>query len=384
MKVWSFAQFKNVTAFLQKPLVWRWFFSLVAIVALVCVLFLPQNKAPRSQVAKAEININAQTAPMGTSAFARIKKNFDRIARSKKPRLLVFNSTNETAEMIVRQGFQEQIKSLKNDDEIAFSGTLVTKDGSNVSLSLYDGTELLVKPLSKIQVEFQRHGDGLDIRLTVILGGLDISIENQLAESTTPEILRSFEVFQNGELLWSPNRPSTVSKLNANMQTERRVPVVQIAKGAPHSKEFASKPVEELQLIESETALALNSDLTQELSATNHVDPIEKRDSDFNLLNSTLTNDDIRNQIKTQAGGFQRCYLAMTHRVAGARELPRGTLKFSLLIESSGKTKDIKLKTNPFNDSLFEQCATDALKRVSFRSFQGAAIPVAEVQVQLE
>ncbi|MDX9732094.1 MAG: hypothetical protein RBT63_10015 [Bdellovibrionales bacterium] len=126
------------------------------------------------------------------------------------------------------------------------------------------------------------------------------------------------------------------------------------------------------------------------------------RDRGGNLLRSTLTNDDIRSQVRAQAGSFQRCYVAMVNRAServsehtpgtatGRSEknetaaLPRGTFYVSFKIQPIGKVDDPRVMKSPFNDRVFDRCAADALARLRFRSFQGAAIPVTDFPITLE
>lgn len=118
------------------------------------------------------------------------------------------------------------------------------------------------------------------------------------------------------------------------------------------------------------------------------------------LLSSTLTNDDIRSQMKAQAGGFQKCYVSMVNRMSEAAataesgagdgeprdagELPRGETLVSFKILASGKVTEAKVLRSPFQDELFDRCLVEALGRVRFRPFQGATIPVAEFPIVLE
>jgi hypothetical protein len=115
----------------------------------------------------------------------------------------------------------------------------------------------------------------------------------------------------------------------------------------------------------------------------------EKAKLDSSLLRSSLTNDDIRTQIKAQAGGVQKCYVSMVNRMSEASdrnsgELPRGEIIVAFKIFSSGKIDDGRVVNSPFQDQLFNRCVVEALHRVRLRPFEGAAIPVSEFPILLE
>lgn len=136
--------------------------------------------------------------------------------------------------------------------------------------------------------------------------------------------------------------------------------------------------------------------------ATNQTKENAKDESreESSLLRSTLTNDDIRSQMKAQAGGFQKCYVSMVNRMSeaatasdtqtpdgaerAAGELPRGEVLVSFKILASGKVEDSTVIRSPFQDELFDRCVVEALGRIRFRPFQGATIPVAEFPIVLE
>ena len=114
---------------------------------------------------------------------------------------------------------------------------------------------------------------------------------------------------------------------------------------------------------------------------------------DTSLIRSTLTNDDIRSQVKSQAGSLQKCYVTMVNRMSEASdgdqnkskgELPRGEIRVSFKILSSGKVEEPRVLKSPFQDQTFERCTAEALGRMRFRPFQGPTIPVGDFPIVLE
>lgn len=176
----------------------------------------------------------------------------------------------------------------------------------------------------------------------------------------------------------------------------RMVPLIQIGETLePGLETEASQDLQEKLEIESETELATAP--TVDLEALDPVDPRQKTlpkkatpagKKQMGLLGSTLTNDDIRTQVRSQAGSFQKCYVTMVNRMseAGARvgSLPRGEIIVSFKILSTGKTEAARVLKSPFKDQIFERCITQALERLRFRQFQGATIPIAEFPIVLE
>jgi len=109
------------------------------------------------------------------------------------------------------------------------------------------------------------------------------------------------------------------------------------------------------------------------------------------LIRSTLTNDDIRSQVKSQAGSLQKCYVTMVNRMSETSssnqtkgELPRGEIRVSFKILSSGKVEEPRVLQSPFQDQTFERCTAEALGRMRFRPFQGPNIPVGDFPIVLE
>lgn len=117
----------------------------------------------------------------------------------------------------------------------------------------------------------------------------------------------------------------------------------------------------------------------------------EMSTSNPGLIRSTLTNDDIRSQVKSQAGSLQKCYVTMVNRMSETTdsanskgELPRGEIRVSFKILSSGKIEEARVLESPFQDQTFERCTAEALGRMRFRPFQGPTIPVGDFPIVLE
>ncbi len=106
------------------------------------------------------------------------------------------------------------------------------------------------------------------------------------------------------------------------------------------------------------------------------------------LLRSTLTNDDIRTQVRSQGGSFQKCYVTMVNRMSeskvSAGALPKGETLVSFKIMPTGKVEEQRVIKSPFKDATFDRCIAEAIGRLRFRQFQGAAIPVGEFPIVLE
>lgn len=170
---------------------------------------------------------------------------------------------------------------------------------------------------------------------------------------------------------------------------------------AEKESELATMPATEVPTLGTKTSDAPATDAT----AAAKKDVRESTAAESNLLRSTLTNDDIRTQMKAQAGGLQKCYVSMVNRMSesslsgqtdsqspssmsqaneGTGELPRGEVVVSFKILASGKVEGGQVVRSPFEDELFGRCVVEALNRVRFRPFQGATIPVAEFPIVLE
>lgn len=171
-------------------------------------------------------------------------------------------------------------------------------------------------------------------------------------------------------------------------QIPRTVPLIQIGDGLPDPGLNAE---EELRIEkESELSSPPVTDIEPDLrDKVDRSSPPGKTEGDSETrLFSTLTNDDIRSQVKAQAGGFQKCFVGMVNRKSeagqGMTALPKGEIKVSFKIKPGGNVADPRIVSSPFNDKTFDLCVTEALERITFNSFQGATIPISEFPILLE
>jgi len=106
------------------------------------------------------------------------------------------------------------------------------------------------------------------------------------------------------------------------------------------------------------------------------------------LSDATLSDSEIRETVRKQGGGFQKCYIAMVNRMtqasATAAQLPRGEVKLSFRILPSGKSAEVKIQSAPFQDEVFNRCVIEAMSRVLFRGFSGSAIQINEFPISLQ
>lgn len=103
---------------------------------------------------------------------------------------------------------------------------------------------------------------------------------------------------------------------------------------------------------------------------------------------SSLNDEEIRDTVRKQGGGFQKCYIAMVNRMtqssATASQLPRGEVKLSFKIQPSGKSAEVKIQSTPFQDDVFNRCVIEAMSRVLFRGFSGPTIQINEFPIALQ
>lgn len=103
---------------------------------------------------------------------------------------------------------------------------------------------------------------------------------------------------------------------------------------------------------------------------------------------ASLSDSEIRDTVRKQGGGFQKCYIAMVNRMTqsstAAAQLPRGEVKMSFRILPSGKSADVKIQSAPFQDEVFNRCVIEAMSRVLFRGFSGSAIQINEFPITLQ
>ncbi len=259
---------------------------------------------------------------------------------------------------------------------------LQTQAASAVVIEFRPGPTLRLLENSRLVAELDTSRDGA-IQATVLTGEVTV-----LNPGSNPQ----FQLLHNGV---------SVDFRSGETPMPRTVPLIQVGQGADAGVADANDLEEKLEVErESEMGAAPTVDLDQAVpnatpvaTAGENTDPRPKtlpaKNGDAKgLLRSTLTNDDIRSQVRAQAGSFQKCYVTMVNRMSesgvSAGALPKGEVTVSFKILPTGKVEDARILRSPFKDLTFERCAADALSRMRFRQFQGAAIPVGEFPIVLE
>lgn len=250
---------------------------------------------------------------------------------------------------------------------------LQTQAASAAVIEFRPGPTLRLLENSRLVAELDASRDGA-IQATVLAGEVTV-----LNPGSNP----LFTLMHNGV---------SVPFRNGEAPMPRTVPLINIGTGAEGPATGAADLEEKLEVErESELATAPAVDLE---AASGTPAPVDARPKTLpaknadGLLRSTLTNDDIRTQVKAQAGSFQKCYVTMVNRMsesgAAATALPKGSVFVAFRILPTGKVDEPRVLRSPFKDTTFERCVAEALGRLRFRQFQGAAIPVGEFPIVLE
>ncbi len=257
---------------------------------------------------------------------------------------------------------------------------LQTQAASAAVIEFRPGPTIRLLENSRLVAELDTSRDGA-IQATVLAGEVTI-----LNPGTNP----LFALLHNGV---------SINFRDGEVPMPRTVPLIQIG---PSTDGAATSDLEEKLEIEKESEISAAPPSTDLDSispgatptsdeSTSPEDPRPKKlpaKNESGLLRSTLTNDDIRTQLRSQAGSFQKCYVTMVNRMSESgvarQALPKGEIRVSFKIQPTGKIEDAKILHSPFKDATFERCAADALSRMRFRQFQGAAIPVGEFPIILE
>lgn len=261
--------------------------------------------------------------------------------------------------------------------------TVQTQAASAAVIEFTPGPTLRLLENSRLVTEVDSTRDGT-IQATLLAG--EVAVLNP-GPAAAPGAKSNFVLMQDGKALDY-----------SSGSIPRTVPLVQLdgGGGAGAKPSDALDLQEKLELErESEMATAPSSEIENlppkagEKTATDAAKPTTKTEAPLpNLLRSTLTNDDIRTQLRSQAGHFQKCYVTMVNRMtegaAQATALPRGEIKVAFKIISSGKVLEPKILSTPFKDPIFDRCVLEALSRLRFRPFQGATIPIGEFPIVLE
>lgn len=257
---------------------------------------------------------------------------------------------------------------------------LQTQAASAAIIEFRPGPTLRLLENSRLVAELDTSRDGA-IQATVLTGEVAV-----LNPGSNPQ----FQLLHNGV---------PVDFRSGETPMPRTVPLIQVGPGADTGVADVNDLEEKLEVErESEMGAAPTVDLDQvtpnaAVGTSENADPRPKtlpaKNGDSkNLIRSTLTNDDIRSQVRSQAGSFQKCYVTMVNRMSesgvSAGALPKGEVIVSFKILPTGKVDEARVLRSPFKDLTFERCAADALGRMRFRQFQGAAIPVGEFPIVLE
>lgn len=255
---------------------------------------------------------------------------------------------------------------------------LQTQAASAVVIVFHPGPTLRLLENSRLVAELDASRDGA-INATILAGEVTV-----LDAGTNP----LFVLQHNGVAV--PFR-------EGEAPVARTVPLIQVGPSGDAATQ-ATGDLEEKLEIEKETELSTTpsvdldnivpSPTPQGTPADLRPKALPKKGEPEGLLSSTLTNDDIRSQVKSQAGSFQKCYVTMVNRMSeknvGAGALPKGAISVSFKIQPTGKIVEPRVIKSPFKDDTFERCVGEALGRMRFRQFQGAAIPVGEFPIVLE
>ena len=249
---------------------------------------------------------------------------------------------------------------------------LQTQAGSQAVIEFRPGPTLRLLENSRLVAQLDTSRDGA-IQATVLTGEVAV-----LNPGTNPQ----FQLLHNGV---------SIDFRSGEMPMPRTVPLIQVGP----DDDTVTSDINDLEE-------KLEAERESEMGAAPHVDienadprpktlPTKssgKNEESGSLLRSTLTNDDIRSQVRSQAGSFQKCYVSMVNRMSesgvSADALPKGEVIVSFKILPTGKVDGARILRSPFKDLTFERCAADALSRMRFRQFQGAAIPVGEFPIVLE
>ncbi|MBN8540408.1 MAG: hypothetical protein J0L82_08480 [Deltaproteobacteria bacterium] len=261
-----------------------------------------------------------------------------------------------------------------------------TQSSSAAVIEFRPGPTIRLLANSRLVAELDPSLDGV-INATLISG--DFTVLN-------PGTSKTFTISQNG-----------VPLKYQDGQIVRTVPLIPIVAGEDFlaAEDSAADVAEKLEADrdaelstvsqpEAPQPIGTPSDQTERTSATSSAAKDASTDPNSvnaGLIRSTLTNDDIRSQVKSQAGSLQKCYVTMVNRMSETGtpnqtkgELPRGEIRVSFKILSSGKVEEPRVLQSPFKDQTFERCTAEALGRMRFRPFQGPNIPVGDFPIILE
>lgn len=265
-----------------------------------------------------------------------------------------------------------------------------TQSASAAVIEFRPGPTIRLQANSRLIAELDPSRDGV-INATLLAGEFTV---------LNPGTSDSFTISQNGIPLNFREGP-----------LPRTVPLIPVSQNAEYNAELATTAD-----AQAEAAEKMEADRENELSTVSQPEAPQplgtpnlstdtaksattlaaensiETEGKTGLVRSTLTNDDIRSQVKSQAGSLQKCYVAMVNRMSESAEqpgqtkgeLPRGEVRVAFKILSTGKVEEPKVLKSPFRDQTFERCTAEALGRMRFRAFQGPTIRVGDFQIVLE
>ncbi|MFS4460888.1 AgmX/PglI C-terminal domain-containing protein [Bdellovibrio sp. HCB2-146] len=87
-------------------------------------------------------------------------------------------------------------------------------------------------------------------------------------------------------------------------------------------------------------------------------------------IGSGLSPEFIQDVLRTHRPSFFRCYTQLLQKTPGVV----GTVSISFTIERTGKVSQADISSTTFADTSFKKCLIEAVRRVEFKSFDGAPI----------
>jgi hypothetical protein len=220
---------------------------------------------------------------------------------------------------------------------------LVTGPDGSATLVFRNGLNLNIKGNSRLVTEFETTGHE-KVMVTVLDGHVEFSAVG--SDDTV-------RVFKNGTLL-TKDAPDVFSPLIIS------------------SEEKASPPADDVSITAAqpeETPAPSSETLAEEKLKANPDD--EK-----------LDNLEIEDAIVAKRNYFQRCYLGYLQRNGQTSKNGRVTMGF--VIENNGKVSSQKIVQSPFSDETLNNCLLEVVSRITFQSFSGARISVAEFPIELK
>ncbi len=253
---------------------------------------------------------------------------------------LVAQITSVRGEISLRHGEANEETKLTSNEMLRAQQVLVTGPDGIATLVFNNGLKLGVKENSRLVAEFETTGHER-ILVTVLDGQIEFS-----AVATDDSV----RVFKNGTLLTKDS--AAFSPLIVS------------------SEETINEPDDvSITAAQPEETPAPTEAATEEKPKTNPDD--EK-----------LENLEIEDAIVAKRAYFQRCYLGYLQRNGQTSASGRVTLGF--VIENNGKVSSQKIVQSPFSDDALNNCLLEVVSRITFQSFSGPRVSVAEFPIELK